>query len=60
MQKISSTHKLIQQNLGSHDLNGRVFYQAHPKIIEISFSFPEFAPAWKKSVHSINSFLTYN
>ena len=33
---------------------------AHPKIIEITFSFPEFAPACKISVHSINSFLRYS
>ena len=32
----------------------------HPKIIEITLSFPEFAPACKKSVHSINSFLRYS
>ena len=35
------------------------FDHIHPKIIEITFSFPEFAPACKKSVHSINSFLRY-
>ena len=31
----------------------------HPKIIEI-FSFPEFAPEYKISVHSIYSFWRYN
>ena len=31
----------------------------HSKISEIAFSFPEFAPACKKSVHSIHSFLRY-
>ena len=30
------------------------------KIIEITFNFPEFAPACKKSVHSINPFLRYS
>ena len=35
-----------------------IFGQAHPKIFEINF--PEFAPACKKSVHSINSFLRYS
>ena len=37
-----------------------IFDHAHPKIIEITFSFPEFPPACKKSVHSINSFLRYS
>ena len=37
-----------------------IFDQAHPKIIEITFCFPEFAPPCKKSVHSINSFLRYS
>ena len=36
------------------------FDHIHPKIIETTFSFPEFAPACKKSVHSINSFLRYS
>ena len=61
MQKISSIHKLIQQILGSHELNDHIhFWPAHPKTTEITFSFPEFAPACKKSVHSINSFLRYS
>ena len=34
-----------------------VFDQAHPKIIEKTFSFPGFSPTCRKSVHSINSFL---
>ena len=34
--------------------------QTHPKIIEITFCFPEFAPPCKESVHSINSFLRYS
>ena len=39
---------------------GRVsFEHIHPKIIKITFSFPEFAPAYKKVVYSINSFLRY-
>ena len=29
------------------------FNQIDPKIIETAFSFPEFAPAHEKSVHSI-------
>ena len=33
---------------------------AHPKIIEIAFSFIEFAPACKKLVHSIYSILRYS
>ena len=61
MQKISSIHKLIQQILGSHELNDHIhFWPAHPKTTEITFSFPEFALACKKSVHSINSFLPYS
>ena len=32
----------------------------HPKIIEITFSFPEFAQARKKSVHSIDWLLRYS
>ena len=60
-QKISSIHKLVQQILGSHELNGHAQYDnIHPKIIEATFSFPEFAPACKKSVHSINLFLRYS
>ena len=53
MQKISSIQKLIPQILGSHELNSHI----HPKIIKITFSFPEFAPACKKSVYAINLFL---
>ena len=59
MQKISSTHNLIlkiQQTLGSHELNGHVY----PKIIESTFSFPEFAPPCKKSFPSICSLLRYS
>ena len=42
MQKISSIHKLIQQILGSHELNDHAhFWPGHPKIIEITFSFLE-------------------
>ena len=37
-----------------------IFDQAHLKIIEITFSFPEFTKACKKSVHSINWFLWYS
>ena len=48
MQKISSIHKLIQQILGSHVLNTvPSFEHIHPKIIEITVSFPELPPAWK-------------
>ena len=32
-----------------------IFDQAHPKIFELIFSFPELAPAGKKSVYSICS-----
>ena len=56
MQKTSSVHTPIQQNLGSHELND----YAHQKISEITFSFSEFASLCKKSVHSINSFLRNN
>ena len=64
MQKISSFNKLIlkiQQILESHELNGHAFFDhAHAKIIEITFSFLEFAPTCKKSVHSICSFSKYH
>ena len=33
---------------------------AHPKITEITFSFPEYALACKNSIHSIYSFLGYS
>ena len=36
------------------------FDHINPKIIEITFSFPEFAPACKKVVQPINSFLRYS
>ena len=36
------------------------FDYIHPKIIEITFSFPIFAPVCKILVHSINSFLRYS
>ena len=61
MQKVSLIHKLIQQILGL--MKKKVtpnFDQIQPKIIEITFSFPEFAPARKKSVHSITLFLRYS
>ena len=33
-----------------------IFEQAHPKSTEITFSFPEVAPAWKKQfIQSIHS-----
>ena len=57
--KISSIHKLIQQILGSHKLITPIFDQAYPKIIEITFSLLEFAPAFQKSNHAVNSFLRY-
>ena len=54
---------LIQQNLGSHELNGHVnFWSLHPKISQITYSFPEHAwllPACKKLVHSTFTFLRY-
>ena len=34
--------------------------QAQPKIIKITFCFPEFAPLCKKSVPFISSFLRYS
>ena len=37
-----------------------ISYHAHPKIIEITFDFPKFAPACKTSVQSIYSFLIYS
>ena len=37
-----------------------VFDHVHPKILEITFYFPEFTPPRKTSVHSINSFLRYS
>ena len=37
-----------------------IFDQAHPKITETTFCFPEFAKPCKKSVHSIYSFLRYS
>ena len=37
-----------------------IFDHAHQKILEITFSFPQFPLASKKSVHSINSFLTHS
>ena len=61
MQKFSLIHKFIQQILRSHVLNEYAQFDIiHPKIIEMTFSFPEFAPACKKSVNSINSFLRYS
>ena len=58
IQKISSIHKFIikiQQFLGYHELKK---WSSSSKIIESTFSFPEFAPAWKKSLYSICSFLS--
>ena len=37
-----------------------IFDQAHSKIIEITFCFPEFTPPCKKSVHFLNAFLRYS
>ena len=57
MQKISSIHRLIQQILGHHKLND----QAHLKVIEIFFHFPEFAPPCKNLfIPSIHSWDTAN
>ena len=58
IQKISSIHKFIikiQQFLGYHELKK---WSSSSKIIESTFSFPEFTPAWKKSLYSICSFLS--
>ena len=49
MQKISSIHKLIQQILGSHEMIMPIFEQAHPKIIETTFGFPELELPCKKN-----------
>ena len=61
MQKISSIYPFIhtiQQILESHDWKGATptFDYAHPIIS----SFPEFVLPLKKSVYSIDSFMTYN
>ena len=45
MQRTSSIHTLIHHILESHELND----QNHPKMTEITFSFPKFAPASKKN-----------
>ena len=37
-----------------------IFDHTHPKIIEITFSFPTFARAYKKSVNSFYSLLRYS
>ena len=37
-----------------------IFQRAYSQISNITFSFPEFAPACKKSVHSIYSLLRYS
>ena len=58
MQKIRSVHQYnpeIQQILGSHELKGN----AYPKIIEATFSFPQFVASYKKSIYSNCSFLRY-
>ena len=55
MQKISSIHKLIQQILGSHELNDHAHFRPGP-----TFTFLKFAPTCQKSVHCINSFLRYS
>ena len=34
-----------------------IFEHIHPEIIEVTFNFPKFVLACKKSVHFINSFL---
>ena len=64
MQNICSIHQLIlkiQQILESHELNRHPFFDhARPKVIKRTFSFSEFKPACKKSVHSICSFLRYS
>ena len=55
MQKISPIHKLIQQILGSHELNDHAHFRPGP-----TFTFLKFAPTCQKSVHCINSFLRYS
>ena len=59
MQKISSIHKYIQW-VSCTKWPCQFFDHAHPKIIEITFSFPALPPACKKSAHSINSFFKYS
>ena len=59
MPKINSTYKLnfkIEHILWSHKLKGL----AYPKIIEATFSFPEFVESCKKSVYSNCSLLRYS
>ena len=58
MQKVSSVHKFIlkmQRVLGFHELKSHA--HAHPKNIDVFFSFPKFLLACKKSVYSICLFL---
>ena len=60
MQKINSIHKRIRQICGSHVLKSHAYFWPHlPKIIDITFSFPEIPPACKKPVPSINSLFWY-
>ena len=64
MKKISSMHVLNLRYSRSESLMNKmampIFDYAHPKTIERTFRFPEFAPAYKKLVHSICSFLRYS
>ena len=61
MQKIRSIINLFSKFQGLMNyVTTPIFNQAHPEILGITFSFPEFAPPYKKSVHSINSFLRYS
>ena len=58
VQKISSIHQFnlkIKQILGFHELKAHIY----PKIIERTFSFPEFVASCKIPVYSNSSFLRY-
>ena len=60
MQKISSIRQFnlkIQQILESHELKDH----AYPKVIEATFSFPEFVASWKNQfIPTVYSWNTFN
>ena len=64
IQRIISIHKFIlkiKQFIGSHELKGHGHFWPHPpKKTELTFNFPEFVPAWKKSVYTVCSSLRYS
>ena len=56
-EQISSTHKLIQQILGSHELNGHVHFRPHPPKNHWNYFYLSWICTYMQKVKSFHLFI---